>query len=102
MRFRFWRRPPLSCEEVGRLLQQYLDEYLDDHLNQARRAQLEAHLKECERCGFEAETMQRIRDVLHAHGRAIADHAAVGRLQAFAERLADTGEASGPSGRASR
>lgn len=59
------RRPGgmMSCHEVGKVLQRYLDGHVDD-AEQARR--IAGHLDDCLRCGMEAETYQRIKDALAA------------------------------------
>ena len=56
---------PMGCEEVGRVLQDYLDGVLDDR--RARR--LAAHLEDCRRCGLEAEIYEHIKASL-VHRRA--------------------------------
>lgn len=79
------RTGPMSCKEVGRLLQHYLDGDLDD----LRAQRLAEHLDECRRCGLEAETYQRIKASLAARGASPLPADAVDRLTAFARRLAD-------------
>jgi anti-sigma factor (TIGR02949 family) len=74
----------MSCAEVGRLLQQYLDHELDDD----RDARLAAHLEECRRCGLEAEAYERIKAALALRGPTAEDDPALRRLRSFAERLA--------------
>lgn len=75
----------LSCSEVGRLLQRYLDRELGaPHEIDA----LAAHLEECKRCGLEAETYQHIKEVL-AERRATVPTESVERLRTFGEELAD-------------
>lgn len=77
---------PMSCAEVGELLQEYLDDVLDD----ARAARLAAHLEECRRCGLEADTYRRIKQSLAERRGGIdvvADNA-IARLRAFGEQLA--------------
>jgi anti-sigma factor RsiW len=78
------RRGPMTCREVGRLLQHYLDGALDD----ARAARLAAHLDECRRCGLEAETYLRIRTALAERGASELPADALARLVEFGERLA--------------
>jgi anti-sigma factor (TIGR02949 family) len=81
---------PMSCAEVGELLQ----EYLDDQLDASRAARLEAHLEECRRCGLEADTYRQIkRSLASRQGDLPPD--ALGRLRDFGRRLAD-GELSPP------
>lgn len=78
------RRPPggIDCQQVGKLLQQYLDGYLD--AERARR--IDEHLEACRQCGLEAETYQEIKSRLAAQRPEVpAD--AVERLREFGERL---------------
>lgn len=76
---------PLSCPEVGRLLQRFLDGELTQ---EAEVEMLSAHLDECKRCGLEADTYRKIK-------RALADRLtpvpqeSVDRLRSFGERLAE-------------
>jgi anti-sigma factor RsiW len=77
------RNRPMTCREVGRVLQRYLDGELDEH----RSRLLAAHLEDCRRCGLEAATYQRIKSALAANQRPVpAD--ALARLRQFGERLA--------------
>lgn len=75
----------LSCPEVGRLLQRYLDGELDDP-NEIDA--LAAHLDDCERCGLEAETYRHIKASLEQR-RPVVPPDSVERLRAFGEQLAD-------------
>ena len=54
----------LSCEEVVRVIWDYLDEELDD----ARRLQIRGHLAECEHCAgqatFAGAFLRRVRSVI--------------------------------------
>jgi anti-sigma factor (TIGR02949 family) len=75
----------MSCKEVGRHLQHYLDGDLDD----LRAERLSAHLEECRRCGLEVETYERIKASLAARGTGPLPDDAVDRLTRFARRLAD-------------
>lgn len=77
------RRRPMSCDEVGRWLQHYLDGVLDD----ARSTRLAAHLDECRRCGLEAETYERIKRSLGATASEVPPDA-LARLREFGTRLA--------------
>lgn len=81
---------PMTCAEVGELLQ----EYLDDQLDAPRAARLEAHLEECRRCGLEAETYRQIKRSLAAR-QADLPPDALGRLRDFGRRLVD-GDGSPP------
>lgn len=75
----------LSCPEVGRLLQRFLDDELSDD---AEIEALSEHLDECKRCGLEAETYQKIKDAL-ANRRAPVPQESVDRLREFGEQLAE-------------
>jgi anti-sigma factor RsiW len=72
----------MTCAEVARVLQHFLDGRLD-----ARRAQrAAAHLDRCRDCGLEAETYFAIKESLYRLGTPPTD--AVERLNDFADRLA--------------
>ncbi len=73
----------LSCPEVGRLLQRYLDHEIADADEESA---LAAHLEECRRCGLEAETYQKIKDAL-ADRRRPVEPEAVERLRNFGQQL---------------
>ncbi len=78
------RRPGgLSCRQVGKALQAFLDDEIDDP---ERRRQLRAHLDDCRDCGLEAETYRRLIESL---GRRPAplDPAALERLRRFGRQL---------------
>jgi anti-sigma factor RsiW len=77
-----FKKQPMGCEEVGRLLQQYLD----GHLDQGRSPKLAAHLEDCRRCGLEAETYTRIKNSLGNQQLAVQDDA-LARLRSFGEGL---------------
>jgi hypothetical protein len=74
----------LSCPEVGRLLQRFLDDELS---SQHEIDSLVAHLDECRRCGLEAETYRRIKQTLQER-RVEVSPESVARLREFGERLA--------------
>lgn len=78
------RRPSsvLSCREVGRVLQRFLDGDADELT--ARRVR--RHLDACRRCGLEASTYEEIKAALGRTGT--IDHQAAERLRAFGEQLA--------------
>ncbi len=78
---------PLSCPEVGRLLQRYLDDELTDD---AEVQMLSEHLDECRRCGLEADTYRKIKAGL-ALRRTPVPPESVERLREFGERLAQGG-----------
>lgn len=72
----------MSCDEVGELLQQYLDGAIDG----PQSARLVAHLDECRRCGLEAETYETIKTSLAATRTTVPDDA-LDRLRDFGSRL---------------
>ena len=75
----------LSCPEVGRSLQRFLDSELADEVEIEA---LAAHLEECKRCGLEADVYRRIKDVIE-HRRSEVPEESVQRLREFGERLAE-------------
>ncbi|MCU0271209.1 MAG: zf-HC2 domain-containing protein [Acidimicrobiales bacterium] len=77
------RNKPLSCHQVGQVLQSYLD----DELDEAAAAKVHAHLEDCRRCGLEAETYEALKASLQ-RGPAGLTGEPVARLRAFGERLA--------------
>ena len=81
--FRFASGKPMQCDEVGRLLQHYLDGRLDER----RAIRLAAHLEDCLRCGLEADTYERIKGSL-AERRGSVPADSLARLREFGERLA--------------
>lgn len=81
-RLLFWRRRPLTCHEVGEVLQTYLDAELDD----ATAARVAAHLDDCRRCGLEAETYDELKASLRRRGQQVPAEP-VARLRSFGERL---------------
>lgn len=72
----------LDCNQVGEVLQHYLDGQID--ADTARR--IEDHLEACRICGMEADTYERIKAVLAAR-RADVPPESIDRLRAFGERL---------------
>lgn len=76
-------RNQMSCHQVGKVLQSYLDQELDD--DAARK--VAGHLEECRRCGLEAETYEALKASLERGPAGLADEA-VNRLREFGERLA--------------
>lgn len=87
------RTPPggMSCHQVGEVLQQYLDGYID-----AERAdRIDSHLDECRRCGMEADTYQRIKSTLAAQ-RSDVPAESIDRLRRFGDRLARGEEPTSP------
>lgn len=74
----------LSCPEVGRSLQRFLD---DELANNVEIELLAAHLEECKRCGLEADVYRRIKDAIE-HRRHDVPEESVQRLREFGQRLA--------------
>ena len=74
---------PLSCRQVGRLLQAYLDHELPD----TRAVLVADHLDACLRCGLEASSYRWLKTRLA--GLPGVDDRQLDRLQAFADALAD-------------
>lgn len=73
---------PLSCREVQRLMQRFLDGELPD----SQVDLVAAHLEDCERCGIEAETYRRIKAALRRL-RTDVDPAPLERLRAYIRGL---------------
>ena len=88
-------RSQLSCHQVGKVLQTYLDSELDDDASR----KVAAHLEDCRRCGLEAEVYEALKDSLQ-RDRADPTDEPVQRLRQFGERLArgdlDSGELPSP------
>lgn len=74
---------PMSCHQVGELLQHYLDGELDA----SRSQRLADHLEDCRRCGLEAETYERIKQSLAEQRPEVAPDS-LARLREFGTRLA--------------
>lgn len=77
---------PLSCRQVGRLLQRYLDGDVDDLT--ARR--IMRHLEDCRRCGMEAAAYTEIKASLARRGDQVPGET-VQRLREFGEQLLHDG-----------
>lgn len=75
---------PLSCHQVRRLLQAYLDCELPD----ARAVLVADHLDACLRCGLEASSYRWLKARLVGLAPRM-DDGQLDRLQAFADALAD-------------
>ncbi len=90
MPFRFRRDSEgLSCREVGRLLQRYLDEMVagPHALDAEASTRMSAHLDDCRRCGMEADAYREVKASLARRDEGLAP-AALERLRAFGEGLA--------------
>jgi anti-sigma factor RsiW len=87
IRGRFRRSSPvLSCEEVGALLQRFLDGELDEDCFR----RVAAHLDDCRRCGLEAEVYAAVRSSLARRGA--VEPESLARLRTFAAHLASSEE----------
>ena len=77
----FWRRnkPEVSCREVGKVLQAYLDGELENETEKVA-----AHVEHCPRCGLEAETYTKIKRALGSPDTDL-DGQTVARLREFGE-----------------
>ena len=74
---------PLSCAQVGRLLQQHLD----GEANAPVAERIAEHLEACRRCGLEAETYTAIKASLSSRAQPLpAD--SLERLRSFSASLA--------------
>jgi len=76
---------PLSCPEVGRSLQRFLDGEVH---NDVEVELLAEHLEDCKRCGLEADVYRRIKDAI-GQRRADVSEESVQRLREFGQRLAE-------------
>jgi len=79
----FWRRskPEVNCREVGRMLQAYLDNELENDTEKVA-----AHLEVCKRCGLESDTYTKIKKAL-GNPDAEIDSESIARLRQFGEDL---------------
>jgi predicted anti-sigma-YlaC factor YlaD len=92
-----WRRHtvvdrPLTCREVGKLLQRYLDGETDEHAT----AKVAEHLEDCRRCGLEASIYREIKASLARHATVLPE-TTLARLRRFGQRLATEGPPDGPA-----
>ena len=79
------RRPGgLSCRQVGKDLQSFLDEELSDD---DRRARLRAHLEQCRDCGLAVDTYRAIHAALGQQAPQLQSPA-LDRLRQFGAALA--------------
>jgi predicted anti-sigma-YlaC factor YlaD len=93
-----WRRHnvadrPLTCREVGKLLQRYLDGDTDEHAT----AKVAEHLDDCRRCGLEASIYREIKASL-ARQADVLPETTLARLRRFGEQLAADGPPDAPAG----
>ncbi len=78
---------PLSCRQVGQILQSFLDSELDEVTTD----KVAEHLEDCRRCGMAADLYLEIKASL---GPGVPEES-LARLEEFAERLA-VGEGGDP------
>lgn len=78
-----WSRRPLTCPEVARLLQSYLDGEIDE----LKAQRIARHLEDCRRCGMRAEAYSAIKRSLRENRPSVPTDA-VERLRDFGQRLA--------------
>jgi anti-sigma factor RsiW len=83
---RWWsrrgRNDELTCQQVGELVQSFLDDQLDE----ATARRLTRHLDMCRVCGMEVDTFRAITKALRDRNQ-LTDEAALARLHDFAHRL---------------
>ncbi|WP_436793440.1 anti-sigma factor family protein [Actinospongicola halichondriae] len=73
---------PLSCRQVGKVLQRFLDGEIDDDT----RVLVADHLDDCRRCGLGADTYLQIKAALARSATEPSDEA-MDRLRSFGQRL---------------
>lgn len=74
--------PHPRCDQVGRVLQSYVD----GELGPSDAEHVAHHLVHCERCGIEAATVERVVGLIR-HQRPDFDVAALGRLERFVDDI---------------
>lgn len=75
---------PLSCRQVGKILQSFLDSELDEISTD----KVAEHLEDCRRCGMAADEYLEIKASL-GRGAPVALEESLGRLVEFARRLTE-------------
>ena len=86
---RSWGRrskPEVNCREVGKVLQSYLDDDVEDGFAE----KIASHLDACKECGLEVETYRQIKTSLAAKMPEV-DPDAIERLRSFGKEI--TGDA---------
>lgn len=73
---------PLSCREVGKVLQRYLD----GHVDELTAEKVAEHLEDCRRCGLELTVYSEIKASLARQSPEVPETALV-RLRRFGEQL---------------
>lgn len=87
------RNGPMSCRQVGKVLQRFLDGEIDDR----DRRRVADHLDDCRRCGLGADTYLQIKAAL-ARTATEPPPDVLERLRSFGARLA-AGHEPGEAGR---
>lgn len=82
---------PLSCRQVGKILQSFLDSELDE----VSADKVAEHLEDCRRCGLAADDYLEIKASLGQEAPVVPEES-LSRLEAFARRLADEGQGGEP------
>ncbi len=80
-------KPPLSCKQVGKDLQSFLD----GETTEVSSDDLKAHLEACKDCGLEADVYRKIKDALGRQAEPV-DEDSLHRLRDFGRKLADSDE----------
>ena len=83
----FRKKGGVSCIQVARILQRYLDDQLDERAA----SQVAAHLDECRRCGLDAESYREVKMAL-AHSSRPPSPERVERLTSFVAHLVSDSE----------
>ena len=82
---------PLSCREVGKVLQRYLD----GHVDELTAEKVAEHLEDCRRCGLELTVYRQIKASLARQSPQVPE-TALDRLRRFGEQLIGSNPESEP------
>lgn len=83
---------PLSCGEVGKVLQRYLDGHVDERTAE----KVAEHLEDCRRCGLELTVYTEIKASLARRSPEVPE-TALDRLRRFGEQLVASSRGPEPS-----
>jgi Putative zinc-finger len=83
----FRKKGGVTCLQVARMLQRYLDDQLDE----GAAAQVADHLDECRRCGLDAESYREVKVALASRSRPSTPEQ-VERLTSFVAGLISEGK----------
>lgn len=72
----------MTCREVGKVLQHYLDGNIDERAAH----EIDKHLDECRRCGLESEVYREIKESLARRAPSLPE-TTLRRLRRFGEQL---------------